>query len=67
MSQIRDPVSIIHGYGDTPEITVDGNQIHGVKSYVVRGAAGSLPEVTVTFEARFVTFREKETSTTSST
>lgn len=44
MSRIRNPVSIVHGYGDVPEITVDGNQIHGVKKLCSQRRSGIIAE-----------------------
>lgn len=53
-------IKVVHGYGGTPLIVLDGMQLKNVKSYVVKGEGGKLPELTVTLSATSVSLIEEE-------
>lgn len=53
-------VKIAHGYGDTMSIQFDGKELKQVKSYCVKGTAGTVPELTVTMDVASVIYEAKE-------
>ncbi len=52
-------VKIAHGYGDTASVQLDGKELKQVKSYCVKGVAGTVPELTVTLDITSVVYETK--------
>lgn len=48
--EVKQSLKVTHGYGNEVSIYLNDMELGGVKSFVIKGSNGSLPELTVTMD-----------------